>query len=257
MLRKPPNSRPTLDRCARILTHAKLAQEKEVTAHPAIEEAAKQVAELEVNKEAKQQAEQTERHKRDELLADATNELLEIRDRFFQNISNSSESVNISGGGNLMFGSARLQFLDPTPLEGYRAVLHAGGEKPYHNTGWDVLGWARIGVTCVQGPDHSPYTWSASLLFTNRNDGGGFRWYEVSFWTIGPKDRDEPFGLEGHDPDIDLALGNIMHTINVAYGPLPIDGEDEEGFISRWTDLVAKAAIGQLSSPNRMPIDFG
>ena len=57
--------------------------------------------------------------------------------------------------------------------------------------------------------------------------------------------------------DIDLACGNIMHSVNVAYGPLPIDSEDEENFVSRWVGLVAKAAMGNLNRPNGMPVrDF-
>ena len=114
-----------------------------------------------------------------------------------------------------------------------------------------------IGVTCRNSVRGRPYTWSASLLFADRNDGNGFRWYEVSFWTLGQSNKDEPFGLAGYEADIDLALGNITHNVSVAYGPAPVDGEDEEGFITRWTGLVAKAAIGQLSRPSSMPIrDF-
>jgi hypothetical protein len=64
--------------------------------------------------------------------------------------------------------------------------------------------------------------------------------------------------LDAYKDDIDLALGKGMHTINVAYGPLTVDGEDEESFISRWINLVAKAALGKLTRPSRMPIDdFG
>jgi hypothetical protein len=40
----------------------------------------------------------------------------------------------------------------------------------------------------------------------------------------------------------------------IAYGPFPIDGEDEEKFIERWMGLVAKAAIGELTKPRSMPI---
>ena len=81
---------------------------------------------------------------------------------------------------------------------------------------------------------------------------------EKKLWTLKQSNKkDEPFGLEGYDADIDLALANGMHSVNIAYGPFPVDGEDEVRFISRWTDLVAKAAIGKLIRPNYMPIrDF-
>ncbi len=258
MLRKPPNARPTLDRCTQVLSEIKSAHDKEIGSHPAIDEAAKQVAEIEAKEEAKRHAAETVRHERDELFADARNELLAIRGRFFESLTNSSESVKIDHPGKLLFGSAEVQVSEPERLDEFLAARHARDGKLYHYTGWDVLGWAMIGVACVKGPGHRPYTWSASLLFADRNDGNGFRWYEVSFWTMGQEDRDEPFGLAGYEADIDLALGNIMHSVNVAYGPLPIDGEDEEGFISRWIGLVAKAATGQLNRPRGMPIrDFG
>jgi serine/threonine protein kinase len=258
MLRKPSNARPTLARCEKVLAGIREAQNQEVTAHPAIEVAAKQVAEREAIEEAKRIAAQTLRRERDELFADASKEILAIKDRLFENIRSYSESVKIDSRGPLIFGSAKLHFGNPEQLDEVVAAIHAAPDRElYHYTGWDVLGWALIDVNCEKGSGHRPYTWSASLLFADRKDGGGFRWYEVSFWTIG-RDRDEPFGLEGYKADIDLALGNIMHSVNVAYGPLPIDGEDEEVFIARWIDLVAKAAIGQLTRPSGMPIrDFG
>ena len=130
---------------------------------------------------------------------------------------------------------------------------HARGGKPYEHTGWNVLGWSTISLTC----NRTSYTWSSSLLFADLKDGNGFRWHEIAFWTLSQRGGDEPYGLEGYKVDIDLACGNIMHSVNVAYGPLPIDGEDQESFFSRWMGLVAKAAVGELNRPNRMPItDF-
>lgn len=259
MLRKPPSARPTLTRCKKVLAGIRETQNQQVTTHPAIEKAAKQVAEREANEEAARHAAQTLRCQRDDLFADARNEILAIKNRLFDNISNSSESVKVDHRGGLTFGSAKLQFLsEPERLEEVVAATHAKNSgKLYYYTGWDVLGWAIIGVSCEKGPGHKPYTWSASLLFVDRKNGNGFRWYEVSFWTMTHKKRDEPFGLKGYEADIDLALGNITHSVNVAYGPTPIDGEDEESFIFRWTNLVANAAIGQLNSPGGMPIrDF-
>ncbi len=95
------------------------------------------------------------------------------------------------------------------------------------------------------------------MLFADRKDGIQYRWYEVAFFSLVPTRKDTPFGLEGYEADIDRALGNGMHTVSVAYGPYPIDGEDEESFINRWIGLVAKAATGELTSPNHLPIpDF-
>lgn len=254
MLRKPPNARPTLDRCAHVLSEIRNVQKADVGKHPLIDEAAKRVAETEAREEAERQAADTLRREREEMFHDAKNELTKIRRRLFSKIKDSSESVKINHRQKLQFGKAELDFArEPEMLEEFIAAGHARGGRPYQYTGWDVLAWSLIGVTC-NNPQGRPYTWSASLLFADRKDGNGFRWYEVSFWTLSQKERDEPFGLEGYEEDIDLALGNITHTVNVAYGPFPVDGEDEESFISRWVGLVAKAAIGELVRPGGMPI---
>jgi serine/threonine-protein kinase len=255
MLRKPPNARPTLERCAKVLTELKTTQKNNNLIHPLMDEASKQVAEIEAREEAERQAADTFRHERNELFEDAKTEFLAIKDRLFSSIRDSSESVKINHKGQLQFGKAKLDIKAPEMLDESIARLHSQGGKPYQSTGWDVIGWSIITLTCY-GIDNCSYHWSASLLYADRKDVNGFRWYEVSFWRQFDM-GDVPFGLEGYQVDIDLALGNIIHTVNVAYGPFPIDGEDEAIFISRWTGLVAKAAIGQLTRPRGMPIhDF-
>jgi eukaryotic-like serine/threonine-protein kinase len=260
MLRKPPNARPTLLRCAQVFSELKNSSKANNGTHPLIEEASKRVAETEAREEAERQAAATLQHERNELFKDAKTELLAIRDRLFSKIRDSSESVRINTRGNqLNFGLAELEFSrEPMILNEFTVSRHASGVKPYHHTGWDVLAWSIISIKC-QSAYSNPYIWSASLLFTDRKDGTGYRWYEVAFWTLSGSNINEPFGLEGYEDDIDIALArNIIHTVNVAYGPFPIDGEDEESFISRWINLVAKAAIGKLSRPMNMPIsDFG
>ncbi len=254
MLRKPPNARPTLDRCAHVLSEIRNMKNIDSGKHQLIDEAAKRVAETEAREEAERQSADTLRREREELFHDAKNEMIKIRGRLFSRIKDSSESAKINHKQQLQFGKAELEFTpEPEMLEAFVAARHAGERGPYQYTGWDVLAWSMIGVTC-NNPQSRPYTWSASLLFADRKDGNGYRWYEVAFWTLSQKNRDEPFGLEGYDNDINLALGNITHTVNVAYGPFPIDGEDEESFISRWINLVSKAAIGELVHPKGMPI---
>lgn len=259
MLRKPPNARPTLERCSRVLSELKNSLRGNSEKNLLIDEAAKLVAVTEARAEAERQAADALHREREELFKDAKKELLTIRDHLFSRIKDASESVKINNRRNqLKFGAAELEFSrEPEIIDEFVAKRHAGEQRPYHNTGWDVLAWAMICVRCHDSSQRGPYTWSASLLFADRKNGMGFRWYEVAFWTLSRSGRDEPFGLEGFNADIDLALGNIMHTVNVAYGPLPIDGEDEESFISRWIGLVAKAAMGKLTRPTSMPIsDF-
>ena len=259
MLRKPSDARPTLVRCSQVLPGIRLGKDAESGSHSALAEAAKQVAGWEAQEEAERQAADTLRRKRDALFEDAKREMFAIRDRLFNSIKEQSESVKITPKGFLAFGHAGLELkCEPEKIEKFIMEMHGGRGNAYNYTGWDVLGWSIISVACLRYPADQTYTWSATLLYADRKDGNGFRWYEVAFWTLADSTKDEPFALEGYKADIDLALGNIMHTVNVAYGPLPIDGEDEERFIERWMGLVAKAATGDLSKPNSMPIsDFG
>ena len=114
-----------------------------------------------------------------------------------------------------------------------------------------------IAVTTTPSGHGREYTWSASLIYADRKDGHGFRWYEVAFFNCFGRNggrRDEPYALELHEQDFFHALSPAMHTVAIAYGPLPIDGEDEPKFIERWLELVAKAATGQLVRPNSMPV---
>ncbi|MBD3350338.1 MAG: protein kinase [Candidatus Lokiarchaeota archaeon] len=255
MLRKHPNARPTLNRCKKVLSGLELANENSNSSPSLIDNAAKQVAEREAQEEAKYQEASTLSLKRNELFADAKADLFSIRKHLFSRISNSSDSVKIDYSGRLKFGAANLDFSrEPEILDKLILDSHARGGKAYKHTGWEALGWSMISLTCTK----TSYTWSSSLLFADLKDGYGFRWYEAGFWTFSQFNyKDEPFGLEGYKADIDLAFGNILHNVNVAYGPLPIDSEDEENFISRWIGLVAKAAIGDLDRPIRMPItDF-
>jgi len=46
----------------------------------------------------------------------------------------------------------------------------------------------------------------------------------------------------------------MMHTVNIAFGPIAIDDEKEDEFHERWIWLFAKAAAGQLRQPSTMPI---
>ena len=43
-------------------------------------------------------------------------------------------------------------------------------------------------------------------------------------------------------------------TINLAYEPVAIDGENEEAFIEYWMGIVALAAMGKLEIPTQMPM---
>lgn len=246
MLRKPPAARPSLERCWRVLSDIPLEHKGGRRAQGVLEEAIAEVAEREAREEAEREVAEAAHRKRKELFSDANHCVLSIRDRLFEEIQKSTESAKIKNFDILNFGYARLRLIigpemliEPPSLKSNNASSRIR---------WDIIAWAIIQV------ESKNYKWSASLLFADRKDGNGFRWYEIAFWNIRGSDSNEPYGIPGNDPNLELVLSNELPVVRVAYGPFPIDGEDEESFIDRWTELVAKAAMGRLSRPNQMPI---
>lgn len=107
------------------------------------------------------------------------------------------------------------------------------------------------------------YRWESALLYCKMPGSEDYRWYEVSFMHS-PLSRQrgmDPFSLleqVNGAPykfyDADMAIGPGTHTYEVAFGPRPIDDEDEAEFIERWTTVFAVAAEGRLKSPSRLPL---
>jgi len=257
MLRKPPQARPTLDRCETVLADIAAARAPATEAQSVFAQAAQEIAQQEATEEAERIARETKRRQREALYNDAAQELSNIKARLFAHIKEQSESVKVSHRGVLQFGYAGLDISDATHLDATHISVANDRRGAYESAGLDVLGWSEIAVVCEHEAPRETYRWSASLLYVDRNDGNGFRWYEVAFWRMMQSRRGEtqPFSLKGYEADIYLALSNVMHAVNVAYGPCPIDGEDEDAFIDRWMGLVAKAATRQLRPPSGMPIN--
>lgn len=251
MLRKVPSARPSLERCFRVLSELHENTRNSNPVQEIIGSAAMQVSQREAEQEVRNNAATLMRRERSELFESAIGDLMGLKDQLFDRLRESSESVQIIGSNRLVFGDADLTFGNPEILEGHILAGHSRGSRPYLHTGWDALGWSIVKLRC----NKTSYVWSSTLLFADLKSGEGFRWYEIAFWTLSQASGvDEPFGLEGYKEDIDLACGNIMHNVNVAYGPLPSNAEDEESFYIRWIELVAKAALGNLTRPNSMPI---
>lgn len=252
MLRKPPEARPTLSRCNQVFAEIEREQKKAHSSLHALAEAAKKVAAIEAEEEAKRSSEADRRKRHEALFADASRELTGIRDRLFSQVKHLSDSVVMVSKVELRFGVGTT-FLSNAKTIDERSISIRTGRKAYGSSGWHVIGWSTIGTTC-QSKDYT-YRWSASLLFADRNDGIGHRWYEMAFWSFkGGPSGFEPYAIDGDDTDVDLALSNGIHSVNLAYGPYPIDGEDEHDFQNRWIGLIARAATGDLGRPNSMPI---
>jgi hypothetical protein len=120
----------------------------------------------------------------------------------------------------------------------------------FSNSGWDVVTYSQISVNQVE----PHYQWSASLWFAKLKGETDYRWYEASYWRFGGHEF-EPHAVPPGD-DADFAASNIMHSVNIAYGPVAIDDENEVEFHDRWILLLSKAAVGQLRRPSRLPIEL-
>lgn len=189
--------------------------------------------------EGQQQFTQT----RTELLRAANNELEANLQRLVDKIRAVAPSVDFAEGPTgfkLRLGPALLEILfgSPTALE----------PGIFPESGWDVISNATIAV----GQQQPEYVWGASLWYVKLKGGADYRWHEASYWAWNTP-RHQPFAL-GPNKDADYAASNVMHSVNLALGPTPIDGEDEDEFHSRWAQLLSMASKRQLRQPSSLPI---
>lgn len=251
MLRKPPAARPSLQRCAAVFVEADFEYKAARPSGHALIEAASQLAENEARKEADKLAEARRKQERHALFEDAAANLLNMKERLYRQIRSLADSAQVDGDDVLRLGAAGLRIGAASELgNGIANRPRARALK------WDIVAWSAIALNCATSWP-SGYTWSASLLYADRDEGEGYRWHEVGFWALGStRPRCEPFAIQGTSQDLYLGLGPGMHSVAPAYGPLPIDGENEEAFVDRWMYLFSKAVSGSLQRPTAMPINL-
>jgi eukaryotic-like serine/threonine-protein kinase len=255
MLRKVPSARPSLSRCAAVLENVPLETKEATAGRIAFSAAAKHVATEEAAEEAKEQQQANDRREREALIGEAEKALGSIFESLCTAMTHGSPGVKRSGL-SVEFGRAKLH-LSPPPYTFRLELLRRAGAPL---TPWDIVACAKIAIAGkTQGSSYFARSLrSASLIFAKRKPGDdGFRWYEVAFFGLGGQTvgTPTPFGLlEDNWRDILFALSSTLHNVQVAYGPVSIDGENEGRFVDRWLDWVAKAATGQLRSPSMLPV---
>jgi hypothetical protein len=119
--------------------------------------------------------------------------------------------------------------------------------------GWDLIAMAEISI--IQ-ESSMPYIWSASLLYTDKGEDSGYRWYELQFMThplMRSRQAYEPFASKDTNL-IDIAISPTMGSIQLAAKPKPIDVEDFLSFQDRWSSLFAEGAQGQITHPRELPL---
>lgn len=247
MLRKAQEGRPSLQRCREVITSAQTGAE--TTTKNTLAEAGLQIITKQSEADAKRLEEETLvlsiRQQGDE----AADELLQILNRMFDTIADSSEAANrpYPTAPSVSLGPVELSFEVPDNPSG----IHM------ERSGWTVYAFSQIKLRCaierVSHADESDYTISASLVYARRPNDSDFRWFEISFWTMNGSFWKQPVGLSPNDRNFDIALSNTMGLFSTAFAPQSIDAEDEESFHDRWIGLFAKAALGKLRPPNQMP----
>jgi serine/threonine-protein kinase len=245
MLRKTAENRPSLERCRKVIS--------ELSARPlrpgshALAAAGAKVVQAELAAESARRAEEDVRQSRKRAAEEAVSELRGILDRLFDEIVATSEIVN-RADRSIKLGAAELAYDQP--------ITPAAIET---QSGWDVLAASilRVGGRVDRQAYHQPefYVYNATLAYAKIPSDSSYRWREVSFfnWAIG-KVEGAPVALRPDSPEFHLALSMVASGWQTAFGPTPIDGEDEDAFADRWIKLFTKAVSGRLNPPNSLPL---
>lgn len=244
MLRKLPETRPSIERVRTILTEIKDSEStQEQPGFSKLSKAGAIIAEKELQEEAAREKERQEKEKRDSLATDAIKFLKENYNHLSDKIIRSAPSA-VKKGLFISLGMAKLDLCVPMTSQSIN-------KHSFSNSKWDVIINSRI--TVVQSNPH--YQRSSTLWYVKLPGSVDYRWIETSYFAplVNQIMPFEPFGLENLD-DADIAASNIMGVYSIAFGPKAIDDENEEDFHDRWANLFCKAAIGQLTRPRELPI---
>lgn len=157
--------------------------------------------------------------------------------------------------------------LEDVPRSSYEGKQYSSGAGTLHigpvNAGpgaavdkFDIFAWAPIAIEC-RPVNAQHYIWDATLIYASLLGKDRPRWYEIGFFKLYDRsNRDHPFGLKPGQPEFAQAVGMVMGSYNIAYGPVAIDDAAERAFLERWTTMFARAMVGALSRPTSMPLDI-
>lgn len=265
MLRKSPDIRPKLDRCIAVfgksLDGVASGDVRDVDSQLA--QAVGELAIAQAKRETEDQARQERKRNRDSIFNEAAHELDRIKKRLFVDIRTHTEDVmeKRSLEERLVVGNATLTFDTSIGSRGGKGIRKSDPEEMGGDAGWGVhkkqSGWDIVGfgtISIEQRVAHNVYTRCANIVLGRPTADSGYRWYEMAFWSLSRETRkDAPFCLE-YVWDIDKALSRRIDLNDLAYNPVPIDGENEESFVDYWKGLVAQAIVGKLERPSGMPM---
>jgi hypothetical protein len=256
LLRKTPEARPTTDRALKVLQEIITPSNQDAAGAGinALSKAGASAAERAAQEEAKAALERSRREKREQLAVEAHSILKAIAERLLNQIQHVAPTATMDHkehGALIRLGDARLE------ME-YVSRKGALPENLFQYCRWDVIALATIKVIQKVSQDIGHYEWGSSLWYTNLGSKEGFRWYEISYYDCSmrqPIREYEPFELTDFSEADKAAAQNIYCRYPIAYGPEPIDDENEGDFCDRWAELLARAYNGALCHPPHLPLE--
>jgi hypothetical protein len=247
MLRKVQDARPSLKRVIDLLESIEKAKgetginEK----YNLLASAGEAVARIQAEDEVKKSLEQLEKEQRLSLVRQAESIFIDIRNNLFNDMLNAAPVAKKEDEIRIRLGNAVLTMKLIGSSEGYDA-------DAFPLCKWDVvLG----GVISIRQGDPL-YVWSSSIWYSKLTHNDDYRWREVSYFTalsVNQSHQYEPHALE-NIPDADRAAATMVTKYSIAFGPKAIDDEDLSDFKNRWSELLAKAAKGELRHPRQLPL---
>lgn len=264
MLRKSPETRPSRRRCIEVLQRSLASgEEQDTNQRNNLMEAVNAIAITQAQQEAAANVEKERIRRRDNIFNEAVSDLRRIKNRLFRGIFDHARDVIGNDERQLQvphmtIGKAVLVFdtrLASPSIGGIRKsdpqVLDGNWGSHKKASDWDIVAFTHIGVWQENEPGR--YLRSANLIYAKPREDGDYRWYELPFFSIGTKSRRQEQYFLFYVWQIDKTLA-AMDGNQHALSPTPIDGEDEDNFISYWIDIVSRAATGNLSKPSGLPI---
>jgi serine/threonine protein kinase len=230
MLRKPPESRPTLERVRTVLADVTAQSQRPVSeASQLLSGAAATEAQRQAQLEAETETRAREQKRRMDLFAvskDMLNELAEhLKQRFSQSVFNLTIATKVTALV-LSLGHVRLQ------LETVPRFIGADGFK---GSRWDVIAGSSIKLTATAQPFGK---YSASLWYAKLPNNTEYRWYQVA--------QDHHVFVNRPATEANLAHQGSVNPVVPVHQAMPIDAENVDAFAEEWMKRFARAYNGNL-----------
>jgi hypothetical protein len=252
LLRKSPQARPSLQRVRELLSGMDVAPQQP---NSGIAEAAARLELARAKEDAASAAQRSLEDAREGLARSGRTVLGQVMTNLRNRILNEAPSATQDSSAYVIFGNAQFSL----PIARNYDYLKTIPANSFPRSHIDVVLAKTIEVHQLK----PRYVWASSLLYCRFPNNQDYRWYEVSFM-ISPLSRmtgpaplsllEETNNATSRYHHADLALSNTMHSYQAAFGPIPIDDENEESFIERWMTVFGAAAEGRLKYPSRLPL---